>query len=73
MDPATEVAHSAVIELNTDFTSYETCVTGPLDSSPATGSEPPTSMPIQSDWALIMEFTSTDIFQHSPLGDALDS
>ena len=47
--PATEAAHSAAIELNTDFTSYETCVTGPLNSSQATGSEPPASVPIQSD------------------------
>ena len=36
MDPATEVAYSAAIEPNTDFTSYETCVAGSLDSSPAT-------------------------------------
>ena len=65
MDPATEAAHSAAIEPNTDFTSNETCVAGPLDSSPATGSEPPASVPIESDWAPIMEFTSMDIFQHS--------
>ena len=71
MDPATEVAHSVALEPNTDFTSYETCVAEPLDSSPATGSEPLASMPIESDWAPIMEFTSADIFQHSPLGDVL--
>ena len=29
MDPATKVAHSAVIELNTDLTSKEVCVTEP--------------------------------------------
>ena len=46
MDPATEAAHSAAIEPNTDFTSYGTCVTGPLDSSPATSSEPLASVPI---------------------------
>ena len=62
MDPATEAAHSAAIEPNTDFTSYETCVAGPLDSSPAAGSEPPASVPIESDWAPIMEFTFMDIF-----------
>ena len=72
MDPATEAAHSAAIEPNTDFTSYETCVAGPLDSSPATGSEPPASVPIESDWAPIIEFSSTDIFQHSPFGDILN-
>ena len=73
MDLATEAAHSAAIEPNTDFTSYETCVAGLLDSSPATGSESPALVPIESDWAPIMEFSSADIFQHSPLGDVLDS
>ena len=67
MDPAMEAAHSAAIEPNTDFTSYETCVAGHLDSSPVTGSERPASVPIKSDWAPIMEFSSADIFQHSPL------
>ena len=73
MDPATKAAHSAAIEPNTVFTSYETYVAGSLDSSPATGSEPPASMPIESDWAPMMEFSSADIFQHSPLGDVLNS
>ena len=73
IDPATEATHATAIEPNTDFTSYETCVAGPLDSSPATGSEPPASVPIESDWAPIMEFSSADIFQHSPLGDVLNS
>ena len=62
-----------MIEPNTDFTSYETCVAGHSDSSPATGPEPPASVPIESDWAPIMEFSSADIFQHSPLGDMLNS
>ena len=73
MDPATEAAHSAAIEPDTDFTSDETRVAGHLDSSLATGSEPPASVPIESDWAPIMEFTSADIFQHSPFGDVLNS
>ena len=66
IDPATEAAHSAAIEPNTDFTSYETRVAGHLDSSPATGSEPPASVPIESDWAPIMEFSSADIFSTRP-------
>ena len=73
MDPATEAAHSEAVQSNTDFTSYKTRVAEHLDSSPATGSEPPASVPIESDWAPIMEFTSADIFQHSPLGDVLNS
>ena len=36
-------------------------------------SEPPAPLPIESDWAPIMEFTAVDIFQHSPFGDILNS
>ena len=73
MDPATEATHSSALELNTDPTSYEAGVIGPSNSSLATGSEPCRSVPIKSDWAPIMEFTSADIFQHFPLGDVLNS
>ena len=62
LDPAPETAHSSVIEPNTDFTSKEVCVIGPSDSSPAIGSELRASVPVEPDWAPIMEFTSTDIF-----------
>ena len=41
------------------------------DSSP--DSEPPAPLPIECDWAPIMEFTAADIFQHSPFGDILKS
>ena len=41
------------------------------DSFP--NSEPPAPLPIESDWAPIMEFTAADIFQHSPFGDILNS
>ena len=58
---------------NTVFTSKEICVIGPSDSSAVIGSEPRASVPIESDWAPIMEFCSVDIFQHSPLGDVLNS
>ena len=73
MDPATEASHSSVLEPNTDFTSKEICVAGPPDSSLVIGSEPRASVPIEFDWAPIMEFTSADIFQHSPLGGVLNS
>ena len=65
LNPTTEAAHSAAIELNTDFTSYETCVARLLDSSPATGSEPLASVPIESDWAPTMEFTSARSEEHT--------
>src|SRR3954469_22639727 len=41
------------------------------DSSPS--SEPPASLPIELDWAPVMEFTAADIFQYSPFGDILKS
>lgn len=73
IDPAMEAALSVAIEPDTDFTLYKSHAAEPLDLSPATGSEPPASVPIESDWAPIMEFTSADIFQHSPFGDVLNS
>ena len=62
MDPATKAAHSAVLEPNTDFASNEVYVIGSSDSSPSIGSKPRASVPIESDWAPIMEFSSADIF-----------
>ena len=55
IDPTMEAALSVAMEPDTDFTPYESRVAEPLDLSPATGSEPPASMPIESDWAPIME------------------
>ena len=66
MDPAKEAAPSATIDPNTDLTSYEAGVIRPPDSSPATGSEPRASVPIESDWAPVMEFTVVDIFSTRP-------
>ena len=73
MDPAMEAPLSVTIEPDTDFTPYESRVAEPLDSSSVTDSEPLVSAPVESDWAPIMEFTSADIFQHSPFGDVLNS
>ena len=56
-----------------DLTFHEGRVAELSDPSPATDSEPPAPDPIESDWAPIMEFTSADIFQHSPLGDILNT
>ena len=62
IDPAMEATLLVAIEPNTDFTPYKSRVAEPLDSSPATDSEPPASVPIESDWVPIMELTSADIF-----------
>ena len=58
IDPAMETALSVVIEPDTDFTPFESRVAEPLDLSPATDSELPTSVPVESDGAPIMEFSS---------------
>ena len=73
MDRATEALSSTVIEPNVDLTLHKSCVDKLLDPSPAMDSEPPAPIPIESDWAPIMEFTSADIFQHSRFSDILNS
>ena len=49
IDPATEAISSAVIEPNIDLTLHESRDAKLPDSSPATDSEPPTPVPIESD------------------------
>ena len=71
--PSMDGAFSAAIGSSIDLTLHESCDAKLPDSSPATDSEPPAPVPIESDWAPIMEFTSADIFQHSPFGDILNS
>ena len=72
IDPATEAVSSAAIEPSIDLTLHKSRHAKLPDPSPATDSQPPAPMPIESDWAPIMVFTSADIFQHSPLGDVLN-
>ena len=62
IDPSMEAALSVAIEPDTDFTPYESRVAEPLDLSPATDSEPPKTVPVESDWAPIMDFTSAISF-----------
>src|SRR3954467_11153572 len=59
------------IEPNTNLILREARDSTLPDSSP--DSEPSAPLPIESDWAPIMEFTAADIFQHSPFGDILNS
>ena len=73
IDPVTEAVSSAAIEPNIDLTLHESRVSKLSDPSPATDSEPPAPVPVESNWAPIMEFTSADIFQHSPFSDILNS
>ena len=60
-------------EPHIDPTSSGICVTGTSDSFPATGSEPCASAYVELDQSSIVEFSSADIFRHSPLGDVLNS
>ena len=73
VNSATEALSSAEIEPNIDITLHESRVVKLPDPSPAMDSEPPAPVPSESDWVSIMEFTSADIFQHSPFGDILNS
>ena len=71
LDIASGAATSTAIEPNTDFVPHKAHDSEAPDSSP--DSEPPAPSPVESDWALIMEFTAADIFQHLPFGDILKS
>ena len=68
-----EAVDSAALEPDTDPTWSGACVNGTSDSSPAIGSEPRASVPIEPDQALSVEFNSANIFWHSRLGDVLKS
>ena len=71
MDTTSGVAISTAIEPNTSLVLCEARDSKVPDSS--LDSEPSAPLPIESDWAPIMEFTAADIFQHSPFGDILKS
>jgi len=71
LDTASGAAISTAIEPNTNHVLCKARDSKVSDSS--LDSEPFTPLPIESDWAPIMEFTTSDIFQHSPFGDILNS
>ena len=71
LDTASGAAVSMAIEPNTSLLLRETRDSKVSDSFP--DSEPSVPLPMEANWAPIMEFTSTDIFQHSPFGDILNS
>ena len=68
-----EATESAELEPHTDSTPGNICVNGILDSFPAINSEPHTPADTELDRSSIFEFSAADIFQHSPLGDVLNS
>ena len=68
LDTASGAAISTTIEPNTNPILCEARDSKEPDSSPDSA-----PLPIEPDWAPIMEFTTADIFQHSPFGDILNS
>ena len=71
MDAAPGAAISTAIEPNTSLVLCEACDSKVPDSVPDSGSSTP--LPVEPNWAPIMEFTAADVFQHSPFGDILNS
>ena len=71
LDTASGAATSTVIEPNTSPILCEARDSKEPDPSP--DSEPSAPLPIEPDWAPIMEFTAADIFQHLPFGDIPNS
>ena len=71
LDTASGAAISMAIKPNTSLFLCEARDSKVPDSSP--DSEPSAPLPIESDWAPIMEFTAADIFQHSLFCDILNS
>ena len=71
LDTASGAAISMEIEPNTSPILCEARDSKEPDSSP--DSEPSAPLPIEPDWAQIMEFTAADIFQHLPFDDILNS
>ena len=62
LDATPRTATPTAIEPNTSPILCETRDSKEPDSSP--DSEPSAPLPVESDWAPIMEFTAADIFQH---------
>ena len=71
LDAAQGAAISTVIEPNTSLVLCEAYDSRVPDSVPNSESSAP--LPIEPDWAPIMESTAVDVFQHSPFGDILNS
>ena len=68
-----EAMKSAPLEPHTDPTSHNAGANGTPDSFPAARSGPDTPADTELDRLSIFEFSAVDIFQHSPLGDVLNS
>ena len=61
------------MEPHIDLTSHDVFVTGTPDPSPAVSSEPRAPTDAELDHLSIFKFSAADNFQHSPMGDLLNS
>ena len=68
-----EAMESAALEPHANSTPRNIFVHGTPDSSPAISSGPGAPADTELDRLSIFEFSTADIFQHSPLGDVLNS
>ena len=68
-----EAIESPALEPQTDSAPHDIYVNGTPDSSPAMSSKSGTPVDTELDRLSILEFSAADIFQHSPLGDVLNS
>ena len=73
LNAATEAADCPALELHIDLTSGYICVTRATDSFRVISSELCASAHVEHDRSSIAEFSATEIFRHSPLGDVLNS
>ena len=71
LDAAPEAAISTVIEPDTSLVPRKARDSNVPDSDP--DSVYPAPLPIEPDWAPVTEFTASDVLQHSPFGDILNS
>ena len=67
MDAAPETATSMAIEPDTSL------VPRKAHDSKVPDFVNPAPLPIKPEWASVMEFTSADVFQHSPFGNILNT
>ena len=71
LDAAPEAATSMAIEPDTSLVLRKAHESKVPDYDP--DSVNPAPLLIKPDWAPVMEFTTADVFQHSPFGDILNS
>lgn len=73
ISPVTGATNSAALDPHVDSTLYDTCINGTPDLSLVSSSELCEPADSELDRLSIFKFSGADIFQHSPMGDLLNS